>query len=63
MVRLVGEEIAGELLRLAREQGVTLTLSANSRRSQIQRLFRRSPIDTFARLGTGIDVYEIETSK
>ena len=61
VVWLSGENVASELLRFAREQGVTLAVFGKSRRPAPVRLLRRSPIDEFSRLGTGIDVYEIET--
>jgi two-component system sensor histidine kinase KdpD len=61
VVWLSGENVASELLRFAREQGVTLAVFGKSRRPAPLRLLRRSPIDEFSRLGTGIDVYEIET--
>jgi two-component system sensor histidine kinase KdpD len=63
VVWLANEDIAGELLRFAREHGVTLALFGKSRRRRFHRILRRSPIDAFATLGTGIDVYEIETSE
>ena len=62
VVWLSSEDIAGELLRFAREQGVTLAIFGKSRLSSVRRLFRKSPIEVFAKLGTGVDVYEIETS-
>jgi two-component system sensor histidine kinase KdpD len=62
VVWLSGKNVAAELLRFAREQSVTLAIFGKSRRPGPFRLFRRSPIDEFARLGTGVDVYEIETS-
>ncbi|HSS45044.1 MAG TPA: histidine kinase [Thermoanaerobaculia bacterium] len=63
VVWLASEDVAGELLRFAREHGVTLALFGKSRRGKLHRILRRSPIDAFAGLGTGIDVYEIETSE
>jgi two-component system sensor histidine kinase KdpD len=62
VVWLSGEDVAMELLRFAREQGVTLAIFGKSRRPFLLRLARRSPIDEFARQGSGIDVYEIETA-
>lgn len=62
VVWLSSEDIAGELLRFAREQGVTLAIFGKSRLSRVRRLFRKSPIEVFAKLGTGVDVYEIETA-
>jgi two-component system sensor histidine kinase KdpD len=62
VVWLSSEDIAGELLRFAREQGVTLAIFGKSRLSSVRRLFRKSPIEVFAKLGTGVDVYEIETA-
>jgi len=61
VVWLSGERVAQELLRFAREQGVTLAIFGKSRRPFWMRFARASPIDEFARLGTGVDVYEIET--
>lgn len=63
VVWLNGEDIGGELLRFARQQGITLVLLGKSRRTFWTRLIRKSPIDVFAGIGTGIDVYEIETSE
>ncbi len=61
VVWLSGDDVAQELLRFAHEQGVTLAIFGKSRRPGPVRLFRKSPIDRFASVGTGIDVYEIET--
>lgn len=61
VVWLSGENVARELLRFVREQGVTLALFGKSRRPFLLRILRRSPIDEFTQLGTGIDVYQIET--
>jgi two-component system sensor histidine kinase KdpD len=61
VVWLQGDDVATELLRFAEEQGVTLAIFGKSRRPGLLRLIRPSPIDRFARLGTGVDVYEIET--
>ena len=63
VVWLAGKNVAAELLRFAREQGVTVAIFGKSHRSVLRRLFQRSPIDAFAALGTAIDVYEIETSE
>ncbi len=57
------EDVPRELLRFAREQGITLALFGKSRRPWWKRLMRRTPIDLFSRLGTGIDVYEVETDR
>ena len=62
VVWLSAEDIAAELLRFAREQGVTLAIFGKSRRSAARRLLAGSPIDAFAANGTGIDVYEVETT-
>jgi two-component system sensor histidine kinase KdpD len=62
VVWLASEDIAGELLRFAREQGVTLAIFGKSRLSRARRLVQKSPIEVFAKLGTGVDVYEVETS-
>jgi two-component system sensor histidine kinase KdpD len=62
VVWLASENIAGELLRFAREQGVTLAIFGKSRLSKARRLVQKSPIEVFAKLGTGVDVYEVETT-
>ena len=62
VVWLSSEDIAGELLRFAREHGVTLAIFGKSRISKALRPFKKSPIAVFSKLGTGIDVYEIETA-
>ncbi len=62
VVWLSSEDIAGELLRFAREQGVTLAIFGKSRRSALRRRLQGSPIDRFTATGSGIDVYEVETS-
>ncbi len=62
VVWLTSEDIAGELLRFAREHGITLVVFGKSRRpGWSRRLFRSSPIDAFAEGGSGIDVLEVET--
>jgi two-component system, OmpR family, sensor histidine kinase KdpD len=62
VVWLSAENVARELLRFSREHGVTLAIFGKSRRPWWMRLTRRrSPIEEFTRVGTGIDVYEIET--
>ena len=61
VVWLVGREVARELYRFASQNGVTLAIFGKSRRSWLERMLFRSPIDTFVRLGSGIDVFEIET--
>jgi two-component system sensor histidine kinase KdpD len=61
VIWLSGDDVSRELLRFARENGVTLAIFGKSRRPAVLRAMRRSPIDDFASLGTGIDVYEIET--
>jgi two-component system sensor histidine kinase KdpD len=63
VVWLAGKDLSAELIRFAREHGVTVAIFGKSRRSKWRRLFQPSPIDVFARLQTGIDVYEIETSE
>lgn len=60
VVWLAGENVALELLRFAREQGVTLVIFGKSHQHWWSRLLRRSPIDVLAKSGTGIDVLEIE---
>jgi two-component system, OmpR family, sensor histidine kinase KdpD len=62
VVWLSAEDVALELLRFAREQGITLAIFGKSRRSATRRLLSASPIDAFAANGTGIDVYEVETT-
>jgi two-component system sensor histidine kinase KdpD len=61
VVWLSAENVARELLRFAREHGVTLAIFGKSRRSAWRRLARKGPIEEFSRAGSGIDVYEIET--
>ncbi len=61
VVWLASESVAEELLRFAREHGITLAIFGKTRRPWWLGLLRRSPIDAFAAAGTGIDVYEIET--
>lgn len=63
VVWLTGKNVAEELLRFAREQGVTVAIFGKSRRPMLLRALQPSPIDTFAALGTAIDVYEIETKE
>ncbi len=62
VVWLSSEDISGELIRFAREQGVTLAIFGKSRISKVRQIFQKSPIEVFAKLGTGVDVYEIETA-
>jgi two-component system sensor histidine kinase KdpD len=62
VVWLAGEDVAAELLRFTREQGVTMVILGKSSRPWWSRLLRQSPIDSLARIGTGIDVLEIEAS-
>jgi len=61
VVWLAAEDVAAELLRFAREHGITLAIFGKSRRPWWLSIARSSPIDIFANAGTGIDVYEIET--
>jgi two-component system sensor histidine kinase KdpD len=61
VVWLSSENVAGELLRFAREHGITLAIFGKTRRPWWLGLRHRSPIQVFANAGTGIDVYEIET--
>jgi two-component system sensor histidine kinase KdpD len=61
VVWLSAEDVAGELLRFAREHGVTLAIFGKSRRPAWRRVLGAGPIEKFQRVGTGIDVYEIET--
>jgi len=62
VVWLSAEDVAAELLRFAREQGITLAIFGKSRRGAARRVFSGSPIDAFTATGTGIDVYEVETA-
>jgi len=61
VVWLVGKNVAGELYRFASQNGVTLAVFGKSRRSWLRRTVARSPIDAFVHVGSGIDVFEIET--
>jgi two-component system sensor histidine kinase KdpD len=63
VVWLSAEDVAGELLRFARENAVTLAMFGKSRRPLWLRPWHKSPIDVFAKLGTGIDVLEAETAR
>jgi len=61
VVWLVGRDVARELFAFASRNGVTLAIFGKSRRTGLRRLASRSPIRAFARVGSGIDVFEIET--
>ena len=61
VVWLAGDRVADELLRFAREHGITLVLFGKSRTALWRRLWTHSPIDAFAKGGTGVDVFEVET--
>jgi len=61
VVWLSAEDVASELLRFAREHGITLAIFGKSRRPPWRRAIGAGPIERFQRLGTGVDVYEIET--
>jgi two-component system sensor histidine kinase KdpD len=61
VVWLSAENVARELLRFAREHGVTLAIFGKSRRPAWLRLVRKGPADDFIRLGSGIDAYQIDT--
>ena len=61
VVWLAAEDVSRELLRFAKEHGVTLAIFGKSRRGRLRRFFGGSPIDAFAGCGTGVDVFEIET--
>ncbi len=61
VVWLVGRNVASELYKFASQNGVTLAVFGKSRRSRLERMFLRSPIDGFGHVGSGIDVFEIET--
>jgi two-component system sensor histidine kinase KdpD len=56
VVKLVGEDVALELCRFAREKGVSLILAGQSRRSGLQRLRRGSVTDGLVNNSFGIDV-------
>jgi two-component system sensor histidine kinase KdpD len=62
VVWLNGKDVARELFAFASRNGVTLAIFGKSRRSWLRRMVFRSPIHAFARVGSGIDVFEIETS-
>ena len=58
------KDVEEELLRFARENGVTVVIFGKSRRRFWQRLVGKGgPVAAFSRPGTGIDVYEIETEE
>src|SRR5215510_4661733 len=59
VVWLSAEDVASELLRFAREHGITLAIFGKSRRPWWRAPFAASPIHAFTEAGTGIDVYEI----
>jgi two-component system sensor histidine kinase KdpD len=61
VVWLVGKNVAAELYKFASQNGVTLAVFGKSRRSWLRRTLARGPIDAFVRVGSGIDVFEIET--
>jgi two-component system, OmpR family, sensor histidine kinase KdpD len=62
VVWLAGENVAAELLRFAREQGVTLVILGKSHVPWWSRWLRPGPIDVLAKSGSGIDALEIETA-
>jgi two-component system sensor histidine kinase KdpD len=61
VVWLNGKGVARELFAFASRNSVTLAIFGKSHRSWLKRAFFRSPIDAFVRVGSGIDVFEIET--
>ena len=63
VVWLVGRDVARELFAFASRNGVTLAIFGKSRRTWLRRIAFRSPIHPFARVGSGIDVFEIETEE
>jgi two-component system sensor histidine kinase KdpD len=63
VVWLNGKNVARELFAFASQNSVTLAVFGKSRRSWLRRLAFRSPIDVFVRVGSGIDVFEIETEE
>jgi two-component system sensor histidine kinase KdpD len=60
VVWLSSPEVGRELLRFARENGITVTVFGKSRRRRWRRFLLPSPIDAFASSGSGVDVYEID---
>jgi two-component system sensor histidine kinase KdpD len=64
VVWLAGTNVARELLHFAEQNGVTVGIFGKTRRAWWRRVSRGlNPIDAFARSGTGIDVYQIETEE
>ncbi|MCK6685304.1 MAG: histidine kinase [Thermoanaerobaculia bacterium] len=63
VIWLTGTDPRRELLRFARENGVTMALFGKVRRPIWQRLLKGDPMSLIARLGTGIDVLEVETEE
>lgn len=62
VIWLSGKNVASELLAFASQNAVTVAIFGKSRRRWWQRALRGGgPIDAFARTGTGVDVYQIET--
>ena len=61
VVWLSAREVGPELFRFASQHNVTVAMFGKSRRGAWKRVLFRSPIDRFARPGSGIDVYEVET--
>jgi len=61
VVWLVGRDVARELFAFASRNGVTLAIFGKGRRTGLRRFAFRSPARAFARVGSGIDVFEIET--
>jgi two-component system sensor histidine kinase KdpD len=63
VVWLAGSEPKRELLSFARENGVTMALFGKARRPFIKRLLEGDPKSLISKLGTGIDVVEVETEE
>jgi two-component system sensor histidine kinase KdpD len=56
VVKLVGENVAEELCRFAREKGVNLILAGQSRRSAWQKMRRGSVTEALVKNAYGLDV-------
>jgi two-component system sensor histidine kinase KdpD len=64
VVWLSGKDVAAELIRFAAQNAVNVAIFGKSRRPLWRLAFgRRGPIEAFARAGTGVDVYQIETQE
>ena len=56
VVTLKGDDIAGELVRFAKEKNVSYVILGHSQRSRLEQLFRGSVIDRFVREIGDVDV-------